>query len=386
MNNRQSGFHGRRHFLRQFAGAALASTALPHLALGTSADSTLTIAAAWRGPLSSDPYFAGLLEADWVQKRLRIVSATRLPTRPHGLFVEPNGDLLVTGVRPGTWLMRVDRAGQVRQQIDVTANEGGSRLNGHVVHSADGSWVLTTETDFRHGRGQVGVRERDSLKKVGVWETHGIEPHQLLTGKNGDVYVANGGIRRTLDDKKQNLDQMDASLVRLDGQRGDLVQRWQLPDKRLSLRHLAWSPVPKRNKDYLGIALQAEHDSAAERKNAPILAVLDGDELVLPEMASPSGGYAGDIAPAFGGGFALSSNTQGLARVWHPGRQNQLSPIVELPEAYALSAWPGSPLTGGTAGVLIATAPGLVRWHPVEAPQFLPWPEPMALDNHWVLA
>lgn len=36
-------------------------------------------------------------------------------------------------------------------------------------------------------------------------------------------------------------------------------------------------------------------------------------------------------------------------------------------------------------GVLVATALGLVRWHPVAKPVFLAWPKPMALDNHWVL-
>ena len=32
-----------------------------------------------------------------------------------------------------------------------------------------------------------------------------------------------------------------------------------------------------------------------------------------------------------------------------------------------------------------ATALGLGRWHPRAPPMLLPWPQPMALDNHWVL-
>ena len=32
-----------------------------------------------------------------------------------------------------------------------------------------------------------------------------------------------------------------------------------------------------------------------------------------------------------------------------------------------------------------STGLGLVRWHPSAKPMFLPWPQPMALDNHWVL-
>ena len=60
----------------------------------------------------------------------------------------------------------------------------------------------------------------------------------------------------------------------------------------------------------------------------------------------------------------------------------KLTPIVELPEAYALTGWDG-PNPGG--GVLVSTALGLVRWHPAAKPALLPWPEKMALDNHWVL-
>ena len=50
--------------------------------------------------------------------------------------------------------------------------------------------------------------------------------------------------------------------------------------------------------------------------------------------------------------------------------------------AYALAGWHG-PGRGG--GVLVAAAPGLGRWHPDAPPALLPWPQPMVLDNHWVL-
>lgn len=90
----------------------------------------------------------------------------------------------------------------------------------------------------------------------------------------------------------------------------------------------------------------------------------------------------GDIAPAHRGGFALSSHQTGLAQLWHPGIPDKLQTIVKLQNAYALAEWHG-PGRGG--GVLIATALGLGRWHPEAPPTLLPWPQPMALDNHWVL-
>jgi hypothetical protein len=47
-----------------------------------------------------------------------------------------------------------------------------------------------------------------------------------------------------------------------------------------------------------------------------------------------------------------------------------------------LTEWHG-PGRGG--GILVATAVGMGRWHPEAQPTLLPWPQPMALDNHWVL-
>lgn len=351
-------------------GVAAASAALPRLALAANPHRRAVIGAAWRGPNPTDPYFAGALVADWEARTLTIRYAVRLPTRPHGLLAEADGALLVCGVRPGSWMLRCDGAGSVVRQIDL-ATEGSARLGGHVVVSHDGARLFTTETDQATGRGLTGVRDAVTLRKLAQWETGGIDPHQLLLDVDGHLMVANGGVPRTAADKKYDLHRMDSSLVRLDSGNGELLNRWRLDDPRLSLRHIAWSG--KR----LGVAIQAEHDDAATRRAAPIFAVLDGETLTVPTRANDGIGYAGDIAPAHTGGFALSSNQVGLAQLWHPSAPEQLTPIVKLQEAYALASW--------QSGVVIATALGLGRWHPSEKPLLLPWPQPMALDNHWVL-
>jgi hypothetical protein len=277
--------------------------------------------------------------------------------------------------------MRCDGEGRVVRQRRLD-EEGASRLNGHAVLSPGGDVIYTTETDQRSGRGRIGVRERHTLKKLDEWDSHGIDPHQLLPDPEGRLVVANGGVPRTPADKKYDLHRMEPSLVRLDTGNGSLLRQWRLDDMRLSLRHLAWSDAGADGKPLLGIAMQAEHDETSLRAAAPILAVLDGDLLHIPTRANDGVGYAGDIAPALNGGFALSSNQAGLAQVWHPRTPDRLLPIVELEEAYALAGWAG-PRPGG--GVLVATALGLVRWHPAATPAFLAWPRPMALDNHWVL-
>lgn len=372
----------RRDFLK-YCGAL---GVLPQVGLSWAAESAaprnVEIAAAWRGPNAGDTYFAGILAADWERKKLSIRHALPLPTRPHGLLPEADGNLLVVGVRPGAWLMRVDHNGQVMQQVNLAEEKSNARLNGHVVVSPRGDVLYTTETDTRTGRGRIGVRDRISLKKIDEWDSHGVEPHQLLLDEAGHLMIANGGIFRTASDKKVDLHRMEASLVRLDGQRGELLRQWATEDRRLSLRHLAWSYWPKMDKNLLGVAIQAEHDDAFARAAAPMLAVLDGVALKLYAGASECAGYAGDIAPAYNGGFALSSNHVGRAVLWHPAFPEKLTPIVELQEAYALTGWDG-PNPGG--GVLVSTALGLVRWHPTAKPALLPWPEKMALDNHWVL-
>jgi hypothetical protein len=370
----------RRRVLHGLA-AGLAGATLPQLAQAGPNANRAVLGAAWRGPQASDPNFAGTLIADWQARTLGFGYTVPLPSRAHGLMAEPDGGLLVCSARPGTWLLRCDGKGKRVQQIDVRG-EGDCRLGGHVIPSADGEQLYTTETDFASGKGKIGVRDRRTLRKLAEWDTHGLDPHQLLLDGKGTLFVANGGIPRTLQDRKVDLDRMDASLVHIDTANGQLLGKWKVADPRLSLRHMAWSRPPQDPDALLGIAMQAEHDLEADRRRAPILAVFDGTTLDIPTRENDGIGYAGDIAPALHDGFALSSHQADVANLWHPGLADKMRPIVQLKAPYALAGWHG-PADGG--GILVATAYGLGLWHPNTAPNLLAWPEPMALDNHWIL-
>jgi hypothetical protein len=312
----------------------------------------------------------GVLEADWAARRLRIAADLPVPSRPHGMLAEPGGGFVAVALRPGRWLMRVDAAGRVVTRIDIADEPLPRRFDGHVIASADGRRLYTTETDTATGAGRLGVRDALTLQKQDDWATHGLEPHQLLPDGDGALVIANGGIRRGPEDRKLDLDRMDASLVRLDAKTGALLGRWTLPDRRLSIRHLAWA-----GDGLLGLALQAEHAGEAERRAAPALAVWDRERLFTP----PGGeGYAGDIAGAPGGGFVLTHAMRDLAWWWHPAQPDRLTEVAKLQQAYALAG------QAGRSPVLIAAGRGLARWHPAEPGAMLPWPEPMALDNHMV--
>ena len=370
----------RRRTLQAMA-AALAATTLPTQARAAANATRAVIGAAWRGPRASDPNFAGTLVADWAARTLSFGYTVPLPSRPHGLMAEADGGLLVCSARPGTWMLRCDGQGKVVTRIDVQG-EGECRLGGHVIASADGEQLYTTETDFSTGKGKIGVRERRSLRKIAEWDTHGLDPHQLLLDAHGHLFVANGGIPRTPSDRKFDIHRMDASLVHIDSTNGRLLGKWKVHDPRLSLRHMAWSRPPQEEGALLGIAMQAEHDLEADRRRAPILAVFDGADLSIPTRENDGIGYAGDIAPALHDGFALSSHQADVANLWHPGLPDKMRPIIQLKAPYALAGWHG-PADGG--GILVATAYGLGHWHPSTPPNLLAWPEPMALDNHWIL-
>jgi len=367
----------RRHLFAAAAGlmlapwAARAAEAVP-LAMG----------AAWRGAREDDPQQLGVLDIDWARRRIAVRWSVPLPTRAHGLTAEPGDHLLAVAVRPGTWLLRCDAQGRVMQRLAIDDEPGGHRFDGHAVASADGQWLYTTQTD-PSGRGFVAVREHASLRKVDQWPTHGVDPHQLLVNARGDLMLANGGILRTADGRKRDLDRMASSLVQLDGRSGALRGQWTLPDPRLSLRHLAWGrPGEQGGEPLLGVALQAEHDDPAQRERAPVLAVWDGAELRVATAAADGAGYAGDIAPAGPGGFAISNHKVRRAFMWWPQQATALHRFADLDEPYALA----SPERGEDAGaVLLACGAGVARWHPTQAPAMLRWPAPMALDNHWVV-
>ncbi len=368
----REGCMDRRRFV-----VAMASACAPFALHATPPPTPLRLGAAWRAAAGDATQYVGALSVDWERREVAVAFAVPLPGRAHGLLAEPGGGLLAVAMRPGTWLLRLDAQGVVENRLVLSDEPGSHRFAGHVLSSADGRWLYTTETDA-HSGGWIAVRERHSLRKVDEWPTHGIDPHQLVLDGEGHLIVANGGIARTPDGRKRDLDRMAPSLVKLDARRGTLLGEWQLPDPRLSLRHMAWSECPEG--PLLGIALQAEHEDPARRMQAPVLAVWDGRELRIPTHSADAQGYAGDIAPVHGGGFALSGQRAHCAVVWRPDRASGLERIAALHDPCALAPW-----VDGDGAVLIAGARGIGRWHPERPAAMLAWPTSMALDNHWVV-
>ncbi len=289
------------------------------------------------------------------------------PTRAHGIARLPGGELLAVARRPGLWMRRWSADGALRHEAWA---EPGRQFNGHVLPSADGRLLFSTEQTHDDGAGCVALRDPLTLALRGEWPTGGTDPHQML--RVGDrLFVANGGVptRPETGRAKRELPAMDSSLAVFEMPSGRRLGTWRLPDARLSLRHLAWH-APSAT---LGVALQAEHDDPAERARAPLLALFDGASLrALPlagEQAGIGVGYAGDIA-ATGDGFVLSASKAGALLGWSP-RQGWASP-VPLADACALA--------GGEAGALYALG-GERAWADDAAPS-LALPTGCKPDNH----
>lgn len=314
--------------------------------------------------------FAGrlLLTAEALQVR----EQTELPTRAHGLARWPDGSVLIAARRPGDWLLRWHPRSGARTWHWVHDDR---RLNGHVHRSLDGQSVWTTETDQADARGLIGVRDARTLDKTGEWSTHGMDPHAALllpaaVGEwpAGTLLVANGGIPTQSETGRSHRDlaRMDPSLVALDPRTGALLGQWRLDDPRLSIRHLAYDPVS----GCVGVALQAEHDQAAQRQDAPLLATWDGRALRLAPPTVGAGGYAGDICARAGGGFWLSATRSDALLAL--SAEGVLLQRVALPAASALVSGAGPAWAGGAFAVWQGAGRA-----PASA---------LRLDNHWVLA
>ncbi|MCW5636134.1 MAG: DUF1513 domain-containing protein, partial [Rubrivivax sp.] len=313
--------------------------------------------------------------------RLALRAERPVPGRAHGLLALADGGFLAVANRPGRWLLRCDAHGGLVRQLTTDEERPRRTFNGHVVASPDEAWLFTTETDPATGEGWISVRDARTLARVGSFAAGGRDAHQVLLAPDGSLVVAIGGIVRDGNGRKIELEHMDPALVRLDPASGRLVGRWRLDDARLSIRHIAWSQgvSEQGTMPLLGVALQAEHDRAEQRRNAPTLAVWDGKALRLATRDAGAEGYAGDIAAGPGGGFVISGQKARRGLWWHPARPERLTLVAELTEPCGLATFDAG------AGVLISAGRGVARWHVHEAPAMLPWPVALAPDNHWVV-
>ena len=297
---------------------------------------------------------------------LRVAASIALPTRAHGLVLEPGGTVLAAARRPGEWVLRWNPVNGTAAWFWAAPER---RHTGHLLHSADGRTLYSAETDTDSGAGLISVRDARTLALRAEWPTHGIDPHQFIVDADGSLLVANGGVptRPETGRAKIELDRMDASLVRLDAATGALRGQWRLPDARLSIRHLA-----RAAQGTVGIALQAEHGDAQAKAAAPVLALFDGAALRTAEAPQSLAGYGGDIAACASGFVVSAPRAGGVARWSAAGGWLGFTPVTE---ACALASFDGSVWVGGRTEALCCAPAG-------NAPRLAT--ATLRLDNHWL--
>ncbi len=354
----------RRRALWSSAAGWAATAALPAWAWALPPGPAVRLAAAW-DDAPAGRHHVGLVEARG--DRLRVISATEVPSRAHGVWAEPGGSVMFAARRPGDWLLRWRPQAHPRA-LQWLWSEPDRRFTGHVVHLPGHASLYTAETDLETGRGLLALRDPRTLGLQAEWPTGGIDPHQMLADADGSLLLANGGIPTLPETGRAKLDlaRMDPSLARLDPRTGRLLGQWRLDDARLSIRHLA-----RHAGGTVGIALQAEHDDAAAKALAPVLALFDGHRLRSVAAPLPLAGYGGDIA-ATAAGFCVSVPRAGGVAHWTvDGAWLGLRP---LPGACALAVDPGGLWAGGPATAARWADAGDAHLHTVAR---------LRLDNHW---
>lgn len=374
----------RRRGLQGLAAFLAAGPALhPARATPTTHATAVQLAAvAWRAgaaPAADDDpkaHRVSLLALDWAERRSHWRHTVALPSRAHGVLADGHGGCFAVAARPGDWLLHLGADGEPRW-LRPARDEGSPRsLNGHLLPSADGRALYSTETRRDDGSAWLVRRDAQTLRTQDAWPLPGVDAHQMLLDADGrQVLVAIGGIARDAQGRKTALERMAPALLQVDGESGAVRQRWSLPDARLSVRHMAWSRGGES--PLVGIGLQAEHADPARRARAPLLALWDGRELTLPRDGHDDGGYVGDICAGPGGSFLLSAQRQGRAVLWHPDAPGDLLRLADLQEVCALASWHDA----GGIGLLMGAARGVARWQAGFA-HMLPWPEVLAPDNH----
>jgi hypothetical protein len=288
----------RRAFVQALVGGALGA-ALP---AGARAVSMPRVLSAWaEGQGAGRRYFAGRTES---------ARPVALPARAHAVLAHPHLErsAYVCARRPGEYLVRFDPAtGEVAARAEA---DESYRFEGHALVDAGRNRVLATQSELEQGAGRIGLYDAASLEPLGEWPTHGIGPHELLR-LGGDVLaVANGGIL-TLPETgriKRNLDTMESSLVLLDARDGRKLAQFELPDRKLSIRHLALG-----EDRVLGVALQYEGSGAA-----PVLALLRDGNFSIAQVPEDAGSYGAAVA-ACGDRFAVTCTRGDCVAVWDAG-------------------------------------------------------------------
>jgi uncharacterized protein len=252
--------------------------------------------------------------------------SVELPGRGHDITLKPDG---------GEWVTFARRPGRFGVAIPLDARppvwfatKPDRHFFGHGVFSADGKLLYSTENDYQHAAGVIGVRDASGgYQQIGEFPAHGMEPHDIaLLGDGRTMVIANGGIRtHPYSEGELNLPDMQPSLVYVDVETGDLLEEYRLASElhQLSIRHLA---IGAGDSVAFGCQYRGPEEDAPpligfhRRGQAPII-------VPAPEETQVGlHNYIGSVAADSGGGIvAASAPKGGLITYWDVANRRYLA-------------------------------------------------------------
>lgn len=331
----------RRHLLTRSALAGLAAAgALPGFQLQAQAREAKELYLSARADREGK-FFASGFDATGAK-----LFDLPMPARGHGAAVSPDGrpsggQAVFFGRRPGRFALVVDSAsGTVAHTIPAIEDRA---FAGHGLFVKGGRLLLATEIDYEGKRGLIGLYDvTDSYRRIGEWQTGGLDPHDLQLLPDGrTLIVANGGIltHPEVQRMKLNLDSMDSSVAFIDIRDGRLIEQRRLTGAffQLSLRHMAVTAEGETV-----IAMQYEGPS---NDLVPLVGLArpgrDIELLDMPDAAwSRLRNYCGSAAvDASGKILGVTSPRGGRALFWEAATRRPLQPL-DLADGCGLAAAP----------------------------------------------
>ena len=167
--------------------------------------------------------------------------------------------------------------------------ENDEHLFGHACFDLAGEHIYTTEASSDSEQGHIVVRDAVNFEVVDRFSSYGVGPHQFCMSADGKkLIVANGGIltRPNSGRKALNLNSMQPSLVFIDLDTYDLVERHTLPARHASIRH-----IDVNSDDIVSVAIQFQREAVSHNRISELCALYKPDT-GLQVLKAPDGIYS----------------------------------------------------------------------------------------------
>jgi len=165
-----------------------------------------------------------------------------LPGRAHAVTRLSGERYLLTGRRTGRFAAMVDNIDAAPRLLTPLADH---RFAGHAA--THGALLVTAENEASSAAGALVLRDAASGTILDRWDAVGIETHDLVFARGGEVLVvALGGIAKdaSVRGPAMNAGHVESAIVEIDVRFGRVLHRHVLPRNyaSLSMRHMALAP------------------------------------------------------------------------------------------------------------------------------------------------